>query len=824
MTHELILTSVAQGLDPNEHGFCLVAADAAVSSPLVQSLSALSHYRHLTATTESARSSVVYSHLILPDGQEHVLSRTAEVGVDYQQQPNTLAHHVILDDSEFVVEGPAWLLALPAFHLTEWNESPLRFVHGRPLPTLTNPPSLTRRQQIARQSRWLDPQKMALTGAVDTQSDTYFTAVRRNDEQIALAAAPTSPCPTWQELTGDAGWGGILAETALTQQPVVLIYKPEQNILPLFVEALALLPTYFPWLTTFCTDCTGLPDTISCQWKGIVAGSSEVKTLARNLNNLVIDLTIPMGLPQTGRYLDFARFGQEHMLPLDSEEYSTALINADTKPHGEYAKKEQSQVAVPSTERPELVSTPVIQPRKKQSGLFESFLHRSSRSQFYLLYGITFVLVLFLLFLVLDQAGNYGILQWLRTGNPQEDVVPPEELDLPIEPDGKNGIDSELDRTDPDVPENVPKISEENRAAQKESLLQFWKSFDVPEYLAINFPDVQDGQVDVPEPKTFAELEPLHPFGSALELHFIPLFELSESKVETEPVPDALPDLVWRVQAIDQKTPEGTPMFRFQLTETGLEMTWQQEGLNPQHLYDTVLSSLGFLQLSVADEPETAKMIPLFAPVQAKPVKVSELMRLAESETPEYVVELPFASELWQNVFAHMSPTYHVVLEVTAEPEGDWAKIEPSSSSAFLAEVQTSQEILKQAGEYESIGIQFSAAASLEHVVWKGDEYADLLRSEQVDIDAVKEDLDKSIKLLEPKAFDGDADAKREKEKCQAELKTLDRRLNEIDSLLEKLPAAYQEIGQNETWQFHFDVFLKSTEGERKLHILTTRF
>jgi hypothetical protein len=297
MTHELILTSVAQGLDPTEHEFCPVAVDATISPQIIQQLFALSGSRKPVAKSDEEprrQNSIAYSHLILPGGTEHVLSCITETEVSNQSPPDILAHHVVLDRREYTAEGPAWLLALPDFHFSEWNEPPVRFARGRSLPTLTNPPSLTRRQQIARQHRWLDPQKMALTGFIDTKSDIHLATTRKNDEQIALAAPPVSPCPRWRELTNDPGWGGVLAETVFSEQPVVLIYDPEQNILPLYVEALSLLPPRSAWRVTFCTDYTRIPETMFCQWKGVFTGSDEAKRLARDLNNLVIDLTVPM--------------------------------------------------------------------------------------------------------------------------------------------------------------------------------------------------------------------------------------------------------------------------------------------------------------------------------------------------------------------------------------------------------------------------------------------------------------------------------------------------------------------------------------------------
>ena len=832
MTHELILTSVAQGLDPKESGFCPVAVDSEVSPRILRHLQTLNSYRHLAPTSDGFphRNPVAYSHLILPGEIEHVLSRVADAGTEYNNQPSVLAHHIVLDRIEAPPESPGWLLALPGFHFEDWTGPPLRFPQGRPIPTLTTPPSLTRRQQIARQCRWLDPQKMALVGSVNIESESYRVSVQNNDEQIALAVLPTSPCPVWKTLSGDPGWGGVLAETALTEQPVVLIYNPYQNILPLFVEALALLPSRFAWKVTFSTYFTGLPDTMPCQWKGVVAGSPEAEQLTKDANNLILDLTVSLGEALTGKYVDFARIGQEYMIPLADEENVTALVNADTKSYEDTRTDLLTPLPAPPLDK---IATPTIQtvpPPKSRTGLSELFLRRTSRFQFYFLYSIMFVLVLVLLILVADKSNLIDVRQMVQSLNQSSNNLL---RDPEPAPQPEDETESELDQVDAKIvpePDDPHILFAEIRDQQREPLLRLFEDFDVPPFLAINFPDVKDNNdIDPPVKKAFGELSPLHPFGSALELRFVPLFELPKMTVNTRLDFDALPDLVWKVEAIDSETHEGTPMFLFQLTEAGLEMDWQLEGLNNQYLYDTILSSLGFLQLSVADMPETVKQIPLFTPEQVEPVEISALAELPESETPEIVVELPFATELWQNIFTEMNPPKTLVLEVRAEPKGNWVRMEPSPSpSEFHADVQTSQQVGKptEGGEtvFEKISIPFGASVSLEKIVWKGDEYAGRLQSERENIKSKKADLEKKVEQIKAKIFDNRATEadKTEREGYEAELKKYDIRLKEIEGILEKLPAAYTELGQNESARFYYSVSLESADGKRKLLILTT--
>ncbi|MCL2005178.1 MAG: hypothetical protein FWG73_03340 [Planctomycetaceae bacterium] len=834
MTHELILTSTARGLNPKDCGFCPIAMDKSLPAELAKLLSALSNqqYRQLVAAEPVLQP--LYSHLILPDSQEHVLSRTAATGLDYQNQPNVLAHHIILDPAECVPEGPAWLLALPGFHLSLWNEPPLQFSQGRTVPTLTNLSALTRRQQIARQFRWLDPQKMSLSNAPpDPQSAEYLAAIRRNDEQATLSVPPTSPCPAWAELTGDPGWGGVLAETVFSGKPAVLIYRPEQNILPLFVEALALLPSQFAWRTTFCTNHLSLsPDLaemLPCQWQGVVAGSTgsqsaESDSVMRTANALLIDLTAPLGAAPAGRYVEFARHGQEHMLPLDIEYYSTDFETDDAECDGTSSDPNTATQAMnPLAASP----SPVIQLPKKYGGLLDSLLRRSSRSQFYFLYSIMFALVLFLLVLAIDQVGHFGLFQGLRNTDNALQLPPIDEMELePIaESELDHIIESALDHSETD--QITDRIDREHsltqfaadRETQKLPLLEFLNGFAVPEYLAINFPEVQDDQIDVPGDAVFRELHPLEPFGAAIDLRYIPLFNLSGIPITTELVLAELPELVWEVQTVDTQTRSATAMFRFHWTQAGLEMRWLPEGLSNQHLYDTVLLSLGFLELNVADELESAMLIPLFAPMQ------TEAVRLADLTTAEYAVELPFASELWQRIFAAMNPPMSIVLEVETEA-ADGLRILESSASDFHGEVQTSQQIQKQTEDgrtvYENIAIQFTASASLDRVAWKLDDYAERLEWEKARLMLAKTDLENRIDQLRRQAFEGNDSARTEREDREVELRKLNGHIGEIDGILAGLPTAYDEIGRTAE-SFLYAVFLASADGERRLAVLVTR-
>lgn len=253
MTQELVYTSAPRGLKPGTRGFCTVVSTQQMSQPLAERLESLSGYRHLFAAhdAQAELNPVIHSHLTLAIGgrKYHVLSRIADAGLDYTQRSNKLAHHVMLDATELPSGGPAWLLAQPGFMQTEWDGEP------KLVPTGRHPPS-------------------------------GFDA--------------PAVCRHWQELTGDAGWAGVLAETATgpSPRPACVFFRPGQDLLPLVSEALALLPHQQRWNVTFSTWFTKLPPGVDCQWRFLLADSPEAKQARRQAQTLLIDLTAP--LPNAG--------------------------------------------------------------------------------------------------------------------------------------------------------------------------------------------------------------------------------------------------------------------------------------------------------------------------------------------------------------------------------------------------------------------------------------------------------------------------------------------------------------------------------------------
>ena len=251
MALELIYTSAVRGVKPGTHGFCTVACSRNLPAPLAATLESLSGYRHLyPPESENARfNPVVRSHLTIPfNGRPlHLLSRIAGAGLDYSKRTNKIAHHLALGGGELVASGPAELFALPELFVESWTVEPTIFPTERTIP---------------------------------------------QGEKTAEI------CRHWEQMAGDAGWGGILAATALSGRSAGLILPPHFDPLPLLREALALLSPADRWRVTFSTFFTKLPPGIECLWKCVAVDAPEEAHVRAVSKTLLIDLTRPLGSPE----------------------------------------------------------------------------------------------------------------------------------------------------------------------------------------------------------------------------------------------------------------------------------------------------------------------------------------------------------------------------------------------------------------------------------------------------------------------------------------------------------------------------------------------
>ncbi|WP_417730507.1 hypothetical protein [Rosistilla oblonga] len=261
---ELIYTSTKAGLKPGSRGFCTVAATAGMPPCTVATLESLSGYRHLTPPTGPPQpgNPVVYSHLKFGPS-ETLLSRIADAGLDYSGRTNKIANHVLLANNELPGNGPATALSARENTVTSWDE----------------------------ESKILQPRRL-------------------HDGTV-----PQGACTTWQQATGDAGWAGVLADSAAGGRSTecFVVFDPATNCLPLIDEALSLLPPADRWRVTFSSFYTGLPPNMQCQWKFVVAGSKEHLAIPPHDRVLKIDLTKPMGPAEATPLVQAARTGERNL-------------------------------------------------------------------------------------------------------------------------------------------------------------------------------------------------------------------------------------------------------------------------------------------------------------------------------------------------------------------------------------------------------------------------------------------------------------------------------------------------------------------------------
>jgi hypothetical protein len=263
MAQELIYTSAPRGLIPGSNGYCTVAMSEGLPNSWRERLESLSFYAR-TFRADDPRNPVVFSHLRV-NGRS-VLSRVSEAGLDHTGRTNHIAHHVVLDDTERPAAGPAWLLGRHGFFRESWSGGPERLDHARPIPDGDSLPGI---------------------------------------------------CHSWDEVAGDAGWAGALAEAFLAgpDRASVVVFDAGQALLPLFAEAVALLPPERRWDVTFSTYFTEALPGVACAWRGVLRDSAPAKQLRGRSDLLVIDLAAA-GRARGGPLVEAARTGRRAAAPM----------------------------------------------------------------------------------------------------------------------------------------------------------------------------------------------------------------------------------------------------------------------------------------------------------------------------------------------------------------------------------------------------------------------------------------------------------------------------------------------------------------------------
>lgn len=266
MAQELIYTSAARGLRPGTRGFCTVAHTQGMMPQSLQLLEALSTYKNAYATLEGRylESPVSWSHCrgSFLGRTASVLSRVSAAAADHTNRSNKLAHHLLIQQRERPLGGPAWLCSQEGVFVQEWTGEPHVIGVPRELP----------------------------------QGDV-----------------PSLRAETWEQVAGDAGQAGVLASSFLAnpERVTVLVFTAGMPMLELIGEALALLPPAERWNVTFNTYFTSLPAGSTCVWRCCLAGTDELREMQRLPRVQVMDLTGALAEPPAGNKLvELARTGR----------------------------------------------------------------------------------------------------------------------------------------------------------------------------------------------------------------------------------------------------------------------------------------------------------------------------------------------------------------------------------------------------------------------------------------------------------------------------------------------------------------------------------
>jgi hypothetical protein len=407
MSHDLVYTSAPQGLKPGSRGFCTVASTAGMAKNLTERLESFSGYRHAFMAHEAGGSQnpVNYAHYHTTVGgrKYHILSRIADAGLDYTQRSNKLAHHVALEPSEAAAApgGPAWVMADDGFFVDRWD------------------------------------------GQVRTLA---------SGSQPVRSDRPAGVCQRWKELTGDAGWGGVLAESGLRKGGVISVIFPAGTpVLELVVEALALVPPERRWQVTFSTYFTKAPAGVDCQWRFLLDGTPEAATLRRDVRATVIDLCQPLGQAQGGDLVELARTGvltkrSESLGAAPAQRVAAAPPRMPSGPPTRGGATDDVRLAPPVLPPPTVADNPVPAPDWLSSS--------RAASSHWLLFGVGAV-SLIATGLVMG-AVLFGGRETVPPVEIAEAPLTPEPLEILPEEDEENPIDPEPTEEEP--PEEISEL------------------------------------------------------------------------------------------------------------------------------------------------------------------------------------------------------------------------------------------------------------------------------------------------------------------------------------------------------------------------------
>lgn len=293
MTQELFYTSAERGLDMGTSGFCTVKRTRGLSKRLERLLHELSVYKAIYPPhhPQFSHNPVLFMHCRANlDGQMiSIVSRICAAPLDYSGRSNYFAHHLVLNPTELPPAGPVWLVKQPGLFASQWDGQVAELPAGRSVPQGNNPPR---------------------------------------------------PCTTWQRVTGDAGWAGVVLRYWLenSAMPFYLIADDNTPILDLLDEAVALLPDEKRWSATFTTQYNHLPSGVTCTGRVVFVGSEKIGEA--KASSRCLDLTtLRNKRPPDDPYTQAARTGR-------TVQVTTSYLLAEDEPALPPSPQSFSQVQV----------------------------------------------------------------------------------------------------------------------------------------------------------------------------------------------------------------------------------------------------------------------------------------------------------------------------------------------------------------------------------------------------------------------------------------------------------------------------------------------
>ena len=261
MSFEVVYTSAPRGLREGSSGFCTVAKTKGIPRTLLKKLESLSGYQHVNPAG-SGGNPVNFSHCIISVQQQsyHVLSRIADAGPDHTGRSNKIAHHLAIpsEDARRIRGGPLALLSDRRFWFSSWDREPTQ------LPT---------------------------------------------DRLPKASSSRTSGFEAWEDIFGDAGYAGLLGESAKDKpKPVCVVVPSAEDAMDLLREAMQLVPAAKQWQVGFSTYVSQAVGE-GCHWRFAQDGTEAARKMRGRSAALLVDHKGPPGLPRGNSFVEAARSG-----------------------------------------------------------------------------------------------------------------------------------------------------------------------------------------------------------------------------------------------------------------------------------------------------------------------------------------------------------------------------------------------------------------------------------------------------------------------------------------------------------------------------------